>query len=155
MAGVNPSQDSTTKAKTRKKRAWLLAVPQALGMALLARSCALGAAALSAALPWTQSGPWWSQIPGWLALVWISKQAARTGWWSVEAAWVFCGGALAISAAAALQGAEWMGTGWLAACLWACLWPKARRRALEIDRLEAAKAEAKRQGTPASGRGAR
>ena len=32
---------------------------------------------------------------------------------------------------------------------------KARRRALEIDRLEAAKAEAKRQGTPASGRGAR
>lgn len=128
MSAVEPEVQKTSRA-----RGWLWAVPQALGMGLLARACSLGSSALFAAAPLVQADVWWSQAPGWLALVWVSKKAARVGWWTVEAAWMLGAAALCASAGAALQGYEWMGAGWLASTLWACLWPKARAQVLAAE----------------------
>lgn len=158
MGGMNPGQSAPPQAKPSKIRAWLLGVAQALGMAFLARACALASAALFVGVPAAQAGPWWAQAPGWIALVWLSKRAARSGWWTIRGAWIFA--ALAASATAGMVafGGEGMGAGWLAACLWACLWPKARARAREMAEIDAAKAESKRareaRATERSGGGA-
>jgi hypothetical protein len=131
MAGLEPSLSGQKKSKPSALRVWLLAVLQALGMGMLAWACAVGSMALFVGLPSALASSWWTHLPGWIVLIWLSKKAAVSGWWTVRSAKVFCA-ALGIFATVL---SIWFGSGvwigWVASGLWACLWPKARKVSLD------------------------